>query len=100
MKTKILIIICLFYYQTNAQQTQQDKFEQTYWNYRDMFQKRFVKIGEKAGESMPISAYTDHYALGNLYEGIVDGSCNGAFGEDYWNEIELGADCMARGMWQ
>lgn len=57
MKTTILLfftLLCMGLVTTAAQTPDPDiELMQKYWNYRDVFRKYFVRIGEKQGQSLP-----------------------------------------------
>lgn len=88
-----LLLLGAISYCLHAQNVNQDKLQQTYWNYRDRMLKRFIKIGDEKGESMPAASLVKDWQLG-LYS-ITPNACG-----DNSHMLSWGADCMATIMWE
>lgn len=83
-----LLLLGAISYSLHAQNVNQDKLQQTYWNYRDRMFKRFIKIGPFAGESMPAASLVKVWQLGHY--SITPNAC-----VDNSHMLSWGADCMA-----
>ena len=64
MKSTLTILVCVFasFCSSQTEQINQDK----YWKYREMLKCKFVKVGNLAGESIPMACRIPGYAFGGV----------------------------------
>lgn len=73
MKRVLFVILTLFYLikvEAQVSQTEHDLMKK-YWDYKDRFNKHFIKIGALPGESMPIGEWYKDQNCGDFTGGQI-----------------------------